>query len=67
MTTCRKTFYRAVRLYGGGTCLLTTKCRGAIDDAGRCSRCGGMYGKRASKPTHEFRVQETIRITRESF
>ncbi len=65
--TCRKSFFRAVKLYGGGTCLLKTKCRGEVDDNGRCSRCGGFYGNRESKALHQLVAWETIRIEKESF
>lgn len=64
--TCRKSFFRAVHLYGGGTCLLKTRCRGAIDDTGRCQRCGGMYGNREARAFHDLVPRETIKFDRDS-
>lgn len=59
--TCRKKITRHATLFervmafeggvpDGGLLLIREKCKGEVDDDGRCRRCGGIYGRRASKP-----------------
>ena len=46
--TCRKRVIR--RLHAPGLIYRAERCRGHLDDCGRCVACGGGFGRRKEKP-----------------
>lgn len=52
---CRKRILRKLLPEGGGMFLVPVRCRGRIDDDGRCRECGGGYGYRLKKPVEVVR------------
>lgn len=52
---CRKRILRKLLPEGGGMFLVPVKCRGRIQDDGRCRECGGGYRQRSKKPVEAVR------------